>query len=252
MKKRNRFLVLAMSLSLLVMILALSGCFLFQKPGPTPPNTNQSYFPERFGQTDTISISMDSTQLGTANITYASTSFNNHTDLVATYKATNGSMNVYFWKNSAGQVYWDGMYGGNGTNNLKQTINGFRMIDNVNTGINQSPLTLVATAITNGTPYPETFIRTSEIIPSINVQGKIYTDVLHVSFTATPNTYNQPPANLYFAKGVGIIRIELSGLTIDLVKFNVNSTMTSETFGNFIKSEKVLTEGMFFFEGKKK
>ena len=226
----------------------------------TPPSSNTSYFPERFGQTDTISISMASTQLGRANITYASTSFNTHNDLVATYKATGGSINVYFWKNSSNQVYFDGM--GETFNNTTyiSTVDGFRMIDNVDTGSNQTPITLVATTMTsNGYPYPQMFIRTSEIIPSINVQGKIYKDVLHVSFAATPNTNNFPPLEVYFAKSVGMIRIKFpvsnssdGVLTIDLVNFKVSGAMASEAFGSFIKAEKVLTEGMPFFEGKKK
>ena len=220
-----------------ILALALSGCFLFQS------NPITSYFPENKGEATIAIYSTSTSNQIVVNITYASTSFNNHSDLVATYKATGGSINVYFWRNSSGQVYWDGMTGMfNGTTQIT-TIDGFRMIDNVNTGINQSPITFVATATTNGNPYPETFVRTSEIISNLNVQGKIYKDVLHVSFTTTPNTYNNPPLDVYFANGVGIIRIKgqlMSSqvITIDLVNSKVNGTSTSSKPMNLDKFRK--------------
>lgn len=265
MKSKGFKRLFLLFVSALTVVLVLSGCFLFN----SQPSSNLSYFPFRTGQSDLISFNISSTQQATADITYSSGQFNGHNDLVITPSATyipTGFLKLYFWKNSNGQVYWDGvttsLTTSQGSLTSTTVYSNFKLLNDTNSEPSESPTTLTVVATYCDT-YPSTYtqvatlVRTSKIVPSITIQNQTYTDVLRVTFASTGSS----PLEVYFAKGVGMIRVKIpnpigtssqqSILTIDLVKENVNAQTSSNYYVNQSTSLKNFQNFLFMKNAEK-
>jgi len=262
MKSKGFKRLVLLFVSSLAVVLVLSGCFLFN----SQPSSNFSYFPLRTGQSDLISLNISSTQQATAVITYSSGQFNSHSDLVITPSATyipTGFLKVYFWKNSNGQVYWDGVTASQGNSTSTMINSNFKLLNDTNSESSESPttLTVVSTDINYYGTYSSTYtqvatlVRTSEIVPSITIQNQTYTDVLHVTFASTGSL----PFEVYFAKEIGMIRVKFpigtssqqSILTLDLVKENVNAQTSSNYYVNQSTSLKNFQNFLFMKKAEK-
>ncbi len=251
MKKTVMLLILG---SVILLVISLSGCFLIQNS-----SSNVSYFPEKTGEAQVAIYPEGSSVQGVTNVNFSNENFNGHSDFAINFDVTEQGAevkeNIFFWKNSSGELYLDGAkmhedYNGS-TYQDTAIINGLRLIDNADTGENQSPVNLSISGYDDsGNFSPETLLRTSETISSLTVQGKSYQNVLKVKFSDPTNSENY--AEVYFAKGIGIVRAIISSyngsqnIVIDFFNFqNGSSSIASQK--NPEKRVKINNGVPFFF-----
>ncbi|WP_456399535.1 hypothetical protein [Mesoaciditoga sp.] len=255
MKKILMLLILG---SIILLGISLSGCFLIQNN-----SSNSSYFPEKTGKAQIAIYQEGSSAQYVTSVTFSNEKFNGHSDFSINLDVTeNGEEvkeNIFFWKNSLGELYLDGVkvyenYGDGSISQDTSIFNGIKLIDNANTGENRSPTNLTISGHDdNGNFESETILRTSQAMQSLTVQGKNYQDILKVKFSDPTNSENY--VEVYFVKGVGIVRAIMSSssskIVLDIFNFQNDSTSVSVQ-KNSEKRVKTNNSFPFFFPFFKK
>lgn len=189
--KRN----LARFLSVLIvvlLILSLSGCFSFLME-------KKDYFPIKSGSSELAIVHVPGQSPVTLNAYYSLKSLNGHNDLVLSIQSyqSGKALDFYFRRNSNGNVYWEGLK----SSGTLIPIQGCKLIDNAYTGQNESPIVMQVYDPGDGSM---SITRTSKLLSSINIEGKVYQNVLKVSL-GYPMSFS-----FYFANNFGIVRFEMT------------------------------------------
>ncbi len=186
---------LAKFLSVLIvvfLILSLSGCFSFLMG-------KKDYFPIKNGSSELAIVHVPGQSPVTLNAYYSLKSLNSHNDLVLSIQSyqSGEALDFYFWKNSNGNVYWEGLK----SSGTLTPIKGCKLIDDAYAGQNESPIVMQVYDPGDGNM---SIARTSKLLNSINIEGKVYQNVLKVSL-GYPMSFS-----FYFANNFGIVRFEMT------------------------------------------